>query len=383
MTLNEDYFDAQIRKQIDIRSFTENEVKELQQLLLTSTKQLERFLNRSSVTKFQKSRYRKLIAEIKLKRAALLNNLTKRQIKNLEMMAKADVQHEATVLTKLSPVQVAFAIPSVSVLESLIRNRPMQGAKLSKWFSDLSADEAKRIEREITLGITQGETKPQIVRRIVGTRANKYKDGAVNITRRHASTIVRTSINHVSDTARGRFYKDNKDVISALRWTSTLDGRTSPVCIRNDGLYASVDGSPLPEGYPSLPSMGTRPPAHPNCRSIMIAEVDGLGLIGKRPFVVETVGEKSKRVSIKSESQRLGIKQRTYRKRYAEKTVGRVPAKTDYDTFLRRQSVEFQNDVLGIKRAKLFRAHPERNIREFVNGERFITIDDLTKRLSG
>ena len=60
-----------------------------------------------------------------------------------------------------------------------------------------------------------------------------------------------------------------------------------------------------------------------------------------------------------------------------------MPAKTDYDTFLRRQSVEFQNDVLGIKRAKLFRAHPERNIREFVNGERFITIDDLTKRLSG
>lgn len=44
-----------------------------------------------------------------------------------------------------------------------------------------------------------------------------------------------------------------------------------------------------------------------------------------------------------------------YERKRARELTGRVPAKTTYDQFLRKQSVEYQQDVLGVKKAKLYR----------------------------
>ncbi|MBD4209942.1 hypothetical protein GUH47_29065, partial [Xanthomonas citri pv. citri] len=60
--------------------------------------------------------------------------------------------------------------------------------------------------------------------------------------------------------------------------------------------------------------------------------------------------------------------------------TGTVPAKTTYQTWLKGQSVEFQNDVLGITRAKLFR-DGGLQLDQFVNraGDQ-INLKDLARK---
>lgn len=50
-----------------------------------------------------------------------------------------------------------------------------------------------------TVGMVASESTDQIVARIRGTKANKYSDGILDISRNSAQTMVRTSVNHVSN----------------------------------------------------------------------------------------------------------------------------------------------------------------------------------------
>ena len=59
--------------------------------------------------------------------------------------------------------------------------------------------------------------------------------------------------------------------------------------------------------------------------------------------------------------------------------IGQIPAKTNYEKWLREQSDEFQNEVLGIKRAKLFR-DGDLELKDFVRPDgKQISLADLYK----
>ena len=69
---------------------------------------------------------------------------------------------------------------------------------------------------------------------------------------------------------------------------------------------------------------GPRPPAHFNCRSVMVPVLDGEKVEGMRPAVTAD-------------------------------SIGTVPATTTYDEWLRQQPASFQDEVLGPGKAELFR----------------------------
>ena len=161
----------------------------------------------------------------------------------------------------------------------------------------------------------------------------------------------------MTNLARDDFYKRNSDIISVLRWTATLDGRTSAICRARDGLFATTDGSRLPSQYSgsALQPAGARPPAHVRCRSIMIAVLNGQAIVGDRTTLVETIDGRARRFSISAEARRRGVTQAQLRRDYIQREIGSVPARTDYDGFLRRQSTTYQDSVLGQRKGQLFR----------------------------
>ena len=59
--------------------------------------------------------------------------------------------------------------------------------------------------------------------------------GAIPQSRLDTERVVRTSLNHVATSSRQRTYKENKDLIGAIQWLSTLDSRTSFTCMNFDG----------------------------------------------------------------------------------------------------------------------------------------------------
>lgn len=180
--------------------------------------------------------------------------------------------------------------------------------------------------QEIRGGIIMGATTRQIA-----TNVSRW---STSTTRQQAETLVRTTTNHVGDIARREFYRENSSIIGKERYVATLDSRTTLICAGNDGKEFDLGVGPIP-------------PLHWNCRSIRVAIVEDKY---KLPGVAET------RASIE----------------------GPVSAKTTYSSFLKQQSKEFQDNVLGKERAKLFRSG-KIPLDKFTDHGRVLTLDELKR----
>lgn len=236
---------------------------------------------------------------------------------------------------------------SAASIVSEARNRPMAGGQLvNELLSGLGVDTKVAIYSHIRSGITGGETNTQIVRGLRGTKSLKYQDGLFNRTRRDVERVVRTTRNHVANTAYEQTYAELgvKYVVVA----ATLDGRTSKYCASVDGKRYRAD-----DDYP-------RPPYHPNCRTVIVPSFDD-ELVGNRPFVRSLkvrggyrINEEGEREKLSPHYRPVGRMTKRQRERAGLK-IGQVHAKTTFASWFKNQDAEFQSEWLGPTRYKLYR----------------------------
>jgi SPP1 gp7 family putative phage head morphogenesis protein len=200
-----------------------------------------------------------------------------------------------------------LAAPAISQLKAAATSQPFQGRLLREWYRDLGADTARKVSDAVKIGIIEGQTTDQIVRRIKGTKARQYRDGILEIGRHQAQAIVRTAIAHTSARAQDELYAANADIIEGVKWVSTLDSRTSARCRALDSKVFPVNSGP-------------RPPQHFSCRSRVIAYLGEFKTKGTRASA-----------------------------------IGPVPDDMNYSDWLKKQPVAVQNEALGVKKAQLFR----------------------------
>lgn len=247
---------------------------------------------------------------------------------NMQEVAKAEAEFIDSALKDVSPVVVDTVMPDDKLLASLVTHQPMRGKVLSEWAENAEDADLARIMDAVKIGMAQGETSDDIVRRILGTQSLDGADGVTNITRNDLASITQTAVATFSNEARAAWYGANSDIISEEVYVATLDSRTTEQC-------AALDGKRFPVGQ------GPLPPVHWNCRSTRVAVIDG-EVLGSRPAVSATEEE-------------LDGLSRTERRARVRELVGTVPASTTYSEFLERQTDAFQDSVLGPKRATLFR----------------------------
>ncbi len=249
------------------------------------------------------------------------------------------------------PVQIAVVLPSARLLRSIALSRPFQGQILSEWAAAMEADDLRRMHNAIQLGMAAGESMDAIARRVIGTGSFNYRDGVTEMTRSQVDSIVRTAVNHVSNHSRTTWFMENNDVITQEYFVATLDSRTTPICRAMDGKTFDLGKGPIP-------------PLHFRCRSLRIAAIDGT-LAGSRPAKPYTekqlVREYAKKEGLGDIDSRddlpYGSKSgydKWSRGRIRE-LVGPIPAETTYEQWMRGQSKTFQDDTLGVSKAKLFR----------------------------
>tara|TARA_R100001530_G_scaffold42175_3_gene32119 strand:- start:635 stop:2413 length:1779 start_codon:yes stop_codon:yes gene_type:complete len=191
--------------------------------------------------------------------------------------------------------------------------RPLttEGHLLKPWLDDWSTKEVNRVSGIVRTGHAQGKTNKELIRELVGTRANRFKDGALEISRRNAETVVRTSVQHVASSARQETWEANRDVVDRYQFVATLDGKTSKPCRTLDGQKFDFGKGPIP-------------PIHPRCRSTTI------------PVLAQEFDFLSKGRTRSSET-------------------GPVDAENGYYDWLKDQPPGVQDTILGEKRGKLFR----------------------------
>ena len=146
-------------------------------------------------------------------------------------------------------------------LKKLVDGTLIEGAKSADWWARQSEDLTRRFSDNVRSGVLRGDTLDQLVARVRGTQAKLYTDGVMQTTRRQAEALVRTSVQAIANSTRLATFDANSDLITALQWNSTLDSRTTLICIGLNGKCWEA-GTYRPIGH-STPFPG--PTAHWNC----------------------------------------------------------------------------------------------------------------------
>ena len=193
------------------------------------------------------------------------------------------------------------------------------GKTVQKAFRGIAEDSGSRLSKAIRLGVLEGESLPQIVRRLKGPNlsfvskpqnaialrsALKNSEGML-LSNKQIQTVVRTSVNQVQNAASQAVYAANKKVTGEYQYVATLDARTSSICQRLDGQVFNYEKGPVP-------------PQHFNCRSTTVPMIEDVEF---PPSALET----------------------------RPSATGRVPQNTNYANWL-KDNPSIQDEVLGKKK---------------------------------
>ena len=232
----------------------------------------------------------------------------------LEQLAQYEVGFQARLLGSVVSVetarptieQVLSSVTSKKV--SLISGNRRESLTIEGLVEKFFKSKSQTIQNAIAAGVIEGMPTDKIIKNVTTSIDKRIM--------REAEALVRTVTNHCATTARAETMRKNADILEGDRFIATLDARTTMTCAGFDGKVFLLDEGPVP-------------PLHYNCRSTRIPVVKSVfqlpGFDGERP-------------------------------QKGDDGPGVTSGKTTYNSFLKRQSSEFQNEVLGPERAKLFRS---------------------------
>lgn len=331
-SVNERLQEAAIRHGIDLSRYSESVVLRMIAVLNRADRNLHEALLKAlaniNPSTFQMERLEGMLTSVRAINSEAYATVGRLMNEELRDFAEYEVGYQMQTLVRIMPVQVSFATVSVDQVYAAAMARPFQGALLREFFKDQDAHKARLVRRAIAQGFAENQTTQQIVRSIIGTKAKGYRDGLLEVTRREAQAVVRTALSHTALTVKEKFVEANLDLIKALKWSATLDPRTTSPCRARDGkLYEPVTHKPIDHVFP----WGGGPGAyHWNCRSVEISITKSFKELGIDVPEFMGVGTRAS-------------------------MDGQVPADMTYPEWLKTKSAALQNEILGPTRGELFR----------------------------
>lgn len=306
MPLNDDIFDILVRHQVWVQRYGGGLYNKLEPVLSQVFDDLVSRLAKTESVATQ-TKLKKLLSSFESNLIKASDKVLSDAYKELLVLAQLDSDFVVSRFNEVlkDDVEISFSPVSPSVLTSVVKSRPINGRIMKGWTKGLNRSAIEKMNRELTIGLVEGETISELTNRIKRVKSQT----SVSL-----EMIARTATNHVSNQIKKEFYNKNNDLIGEVMWRSTLDSRTSPICRARDNKTYNLDSK-----YPV-------PPAHPNCRSVIVPVIkswQSLGLSGL---------DKGTRASIN----------------------GQVPSDLSYGEWLKKQPKSFIQEVLGKERANIF-----------------------------
>ena len=308
---------------------------EVAAILIKMQRELVARLAAGGVTAWNKARMDGQIADA----GALIRDYYK-QVEQAATTTTAGVyqvaaSHANTLLAATTSASVPSALPVPAAMEAIASGVVVQGAIQADWWAKQAADVEFRFAAAVRQGLAAAETNQQIIARVKGELA---------VTRSNAAALVQTSVQTVANEARLSTYRANSDLITGLRWLATLDSHTCAQCGARDGSIWALDGAVIDADTPFI-----NPPLHFNCRCVLVPQ---------------------------TEYSNLGTGQRA-------SSSGPVDRKVKFSDYLDRQSVAFQDEVLGPGRAQMYRDGKITLQDLITSGKRPLTLEQLRARYGG
>lgn len=211
----------------------------------------------------------------------------------------------------------------------IAREVHVAGAPAEEWWARQAATTRNAFMDVVRTSLRNGESYAQAAARITGgTVAGVHYPGFMTASRAQASALAATSLSAITNAVRLESFNEMSDVIKAIQQISTLDNRTSDVCIAYSGETWQVK-TLKPLGPRKLPFNGG-PPRHFNCRSTLVP-----------------ITKSFKELGLKGTDMDAGTR---------ASMDGQVAGDITFDAWLKTKGDGFVNRLLGVKRAELWRA---------------------------
>lgn len=314
-------------------------------------------------TSYQQARLKALLKQTQ----QLIDETYKKQIavdfqNELRDVVDSESRFVLDAINKSVGVDLATVALSPEAMREIARNALIQGASSAQWWARQSQLLQRRFADQIRQGMLAGETIQQLIQRVRGTAAQGFKNGIMQASRREAAALVRTSVLQASNDAYRAMYLANDDIVKGYQQLSTLDSRTTQICIAYSGKAWTLDGKPI--GH-KLPFKGG-PPRHWSCRSVLIpilrswAELSRTDAIrtgtekgGGRPTSITRFFNRNLKKQGFSDTEIEEIKAGT-----RASMDGQVSEDLSFDQWLKKkekQSPGFASNLLGKGKADLWR----------------------------
>jgi SPP1 gp7 family putative phage head morphogenesis protein len=249
-------FDYYTTRQVYLEGYKDGEVAERDKLFEEIAAVIAVLLtklgydNLGQLTKRQLSGF---IAQVNQEVRRIFNREARLTMANIKRFMSADIDMLGKVL-RLTDTESPDVRKERMWTE--VNNAPIAGvgvepaAIMAVSLSNIITD----VNRAIKSAYADRKSARELLAALVGTKANKFKDGVLNKTRRQFRTAIQTTIQHVSAYLT---FKMASLVADSYTWVAILDSRTTDICRgRNGKTYSFKDGP--------------RPPAHWGCRSFII-----------------------------------------------------------------------------------------------------------------
>ena len=225
---------AVIRHAIFLQRFGGGESKDLQLAVVSARRVAKRTMPEQEIINISRKRQIKLLKTMSGAVRAEFDKTIDKTIADMDKFAAQEVGFnermlEGAVKGTVNPARAA-------TVNSLIFNKPIafgidKRLVLDVALKDFSKKKTKQILQVVRDGILKGESN-KTMRRGINTVTSKLQT-------RQADALVRTTVNHVSNSARRAVMNNNKDVVEAMICTAVLDSRTTDIC-------GGLDGKVLP-----------------------------------------------------------------------------------------------------------------------------------------
>lgn len=330
-------------------------VKEALRQLTTLERALVKDLESATLTPFRKDRFERLLLTVR--ETIKTSYRAMRDENHTSLVDLADLESKWVVRTINATVGAEVNIPiditsiawSTKQLDAIVSDAVVEGTTVSQWWGKQANDLRLRYADVVKQGLLRGETTPEIIRRIRGGKGAEGI-GLIEEKRRQAEILVRTSVSTVSFDARMATYQQNADVIKGFRQKSTLDGRTSAICIAYSAKQWTINQVPIGHALPMLPF-----PRHWGERSIILSLLKSWSELAGKPIRQadnQTLDElfRQKLRDRGWDEERIA----KARRRTQVSMDGPVSADLRYSDWFAKKSKEFQLDTLGPSRYALY-----------------------------
>jgi hypothetical protein len=221
-------------------------------------------------------------------------------------------------------------------LDKIMSSSRVRGFRIPDFIKGLEAKDVDQFLSTAAVSVFDGLTLEQSIKDL--EEVNKRRS-------RSMQSTIRTLAAHIKSEADRSVFQANKHLIDGEMLSVVFDTRTSPICI----IHAEEQ-----KVYPV--GQAPRPPFHYNCRTMIIPVLKSIMALRKadRRFI-----NVDARVSMR----------------------GTIPQSFSFTYWLRRQSLEDQVELLGYRRARLFRKG-KMSVSQLIEAAtgRFIPMDDYFQR---